>query len=456
MTIIYKEVFPYSDDILESICKKVKKKAHKRTKNKIEYYDIPVAFDIETSTIQQGGEHYSFMYIWQFGIGLDNINYILYGRTWEEFERLILKLGYMLELSNERKLVIYIQNAAYEFAFLARRFEWKKVFSIRPHKPLFFTLENGIEFRCSYLLSGMRLETIGKELTEYKAQKRVGDLDYSLVRSNQTPLPKKELNYCIDDIHVLLNYIRECMDNDGGITRIPYTKTGYARLNTKRRCFGSSHKKGSSARKYHGYKDLMQQLTMDYDAFIQAKYCFTGGFTHANAWWVDKLLFNIGARDISSSYPTQLCCNGFGMSAPTLCNDIRSEDDPKFKEHLEKDCCIFYMMLYDVECIFEPEQFLSASKVWKSEEVIENNGRVVSMKKGMVCITEIDYNIMKRVYKWKKSEIFGFRWMEKAYLPKDFIMSILSLYRDKTQLKGIKGKEALYGRKKSILNSVYG
>lgn len=456
MTIVYKEVFPYSEDILQSICTKVKKNAHKRTKNKIEYYDIPVAFDIETSTIEQDGEHYSFMYIWQFGIGLDDVNYILYGRTWEEFQQLIIKLGYMLELSNERRLVIFIHNAAYEFSFIARLFEWKKVFSIRPHKPLFFTLENGIEFRCSYLLSGMKLESVGKELTEYKAQKRVGDLDYSLVRSSQTPLTQKELNYCIDDIHVLLNYIRECMDADGGITRIPYTKTGYARLNTKRRCFGSSHKKGSGARKYHEYKELMQQLTMDYDAFIQAKYCFTGGFTHANAWHVDKLLFKMGAADISSDYPEQACANPMPMSAPTLEPFITSEHDPEFIKHLENHCCVFYMMLYDVKSIFEPEQYLSSSKVWKGEDIIKNNGRVVSMKRGMVCITNIDYGIMTRVYKWSKSEIFGFRWMEKAYLPKDFIMSILSLYRDKTQLKGIKGKEALYMRKKSILNSVYG
>ena len=277
-----------------------------------------------------------------------------------------------------------------------------------------------------------------------------------MVRSSTTPITKKELRYAIDDIHVLLNYIRECIDFDGGITRIPYTKTGYARLHTKRRCFGSSHKKGEGARKYHGYKELMQTLVIDYDAFIQAQYAFTGGFTHANAWHIDKLLFNMGARDISSSYPTQLCANGFPMSAPELVQEIRSEEDEAFKHHIENDCCIFYMWVYDLKPIIDFENFLSASKVWKSENVIENNGRVVSMKKGLICITEIDYDIMKKCYKWNGSEIFGFRWMKKAYLPKDFIMSILSLYKDKTQLKGIEGREAQYTRKKSILNSEYG
>ena len=455
-TIIYKRFQPFSDEVVKDLCDKIKK-CKTRTKNKIEYFDIPAAFDIETSLIETSAGYVSTMYIWQFGVGVGNTNYIIYGRHWEEFEKLIKRLGYMLQLSEEkRRLIIYIHNASYEFSFIARRFNWNKVFCMRPHKPLFFTTESGIEFRCSYLLSGLSLDNIGKGLTKYKAQKRSGDLDYSLIRGACTPISKKELMYCIDDIHVLLNYIREVIEMDGGITKIPYTKTGYARIHSRRMCFGRSHKKGEGKRKYDDYHNLMTKLTLDIDEYKQAQYCFTGGFCHDNAHYTDKLLYNMGAKDISSSYPAQICKELMPMSAPTLEKDITTEDDPRFIEHIENDCCIFYIMLYDLEPIIEYENFLSASKVYKKEDVIENNGRVVSMKRGLTCITEIDYNIMKRCYKWSKSKIIGFRWMEKGYLPKDFIISVLTLYRDKTRLKGVENQEAFYQRQKSILNAEYG
>ena len=455
MEIIYKKVFAYNDNDVNAIIEKIKK-CKTRRKNKIEYFDIPAAFDIETSLIKQGDEYYSNMYIWQFGVGIGDVNYIIYGRHWEEFEKIITRLGYMLQLGKERRFIIYIHNLSYEFAFLARRFTWKKVFSMRPHKPLFAIIENGVEFRCSYLLSGLKLEKVGKELTKYKAKKQVGDLDYSLIRSSETPLSKEELRYCIDDIHVLLNYIREYLESVGGITKIPLTKTGEARIYTRRKCFGTSHKKDEGRRKYEGYRNLMKELTMSYDEYIQAKYGYTGGFTHQNAHYVDKILFHMGARDISSSYPTQLCANGFPMSAPTLDENIRSESDPKFLDHLENDCCIFYIKLWNVTPAIEYENFLSRSKVYYAQNTIENNGRVVSMDYGLCVWTEIDYEIAKKCYHWEKSEIYGFRYMKKSYLPKDFILSILSLYRDKTTLKGIAGKEDMYMRKKSILNSIYG
>ena len=454
--IIYKKFYPCSDEKIDDLCKLIKP-AKTRSKNKVDYYDIPVALDIETSSIQiNEKEFHSFMWIWQFGIGIDDTNYIMYGRTWEEFEKLLMRISYQCQLGKEKKLVCFVHNLSYEFSFLGRRLEWDKVFNMKPHKPLFAKSENGFEFRCSYLLSGLSLANVGKGLTDYPATKRVGDLDYSKIRSSATPVDKTELLYCIDDIHVLLNYIREEIDKNNGITRIPYTKTGYARIHTKRHCFGRSHKKGEGNRTYESYKKLMHELVMDYYAYTQAKNCYTGGFTHANAHYVDKILYDMGAKDITSSYPTQLCANMMPMSAPTLDRKIKSEDDPEFKKHLKEDCCIFYMWVYDLEPIIEYENLISSSRLFLKEGYIENNGRIVSAKKGYVAITEIDYELMKKCYKWSHSEIFGFRYMKKGYLPKNFIISILTLYKDKTQLKGVEGKEAFYMQKKSILNSVYG
>src|SRR5699024_4746531 len=45
---------------------------------------------------------------------------------------------------------------------------------------------------------------------------------------------------------------------------------------------------------------------------------------------------------------------------------------------------------------------------------------------------------------------------QKGYLPKSIIESVLNLYEDKTQLKGVKGKEVEYLLSKGMLNSIYG
>ena len=48
---------------------------------KISWYNVPAAFDIETSSFYSQGEKQANMYIWQFGI----LNWVTYGRTWDEF-----------------------------------------------------------------------------------------------------------------------------------------------------------------------------------------------------------------------------------------------------------------------------------------------------------------------------------------------------------------------------------
>ena len=60
------------------------------------------------------------------------------------------------------------------------------------------------------------------------------------------------------------------------------------------------------------------------------------------------------------------------------------------------------------------------------------------------------------MYKWEDLIVANFRIFEKAYLPKDFVLSILTLYKDKTELKGIESKYMEYMIAKENLNSCYG
>ena len=65
----------------------------------------------------------------------------------------------------------------------------------------------GIEFRCSYVMSGVALKDI--VLYKHNVEKMVGDLDYNLIRHSGTPLTEKEMGYCINDVKVVNAYVEE-------------------------------------------------------------------------------------------------------------------------------------------------------------------------------------------------------------------------------------------------------
>ena len=143
----------------------------------------------------------------------------------------------VLDLSENRRLIVYVHNLPYEWQFIRKHFSWDKVFFLEDRKPVKARI-GGIEFRCSLKLSGGKsLQNVGKDLQKHKMEKKVGDLDYNLIRTALTPLTEKELGYCEYDIRVLNAYSEEKIEQDGGIDRIPLTNTGYVREYCRRACF---------------------------------------------------------------------------------------------------------------------------------------------------------------------------------------------------------------------------
>ena len=87
---------------------------------------------------------------------------------------------------------------------------------------------------------------------------------------------------------------------------------------------------------------------------------------------------------------------------------------------------------------------------------ILNNGRVVQADYLQTTVTEQDFLIIKFCYNYEDFAIYNFRVYRKEYLPVEFVKAILKLYADKTQLKGVEGKESEYLLSKGMLNSCYG
>lgn len=270
----------------------------KQNWSEIEYLNVPCSFDIETSSWYENGEKRACMYEWTFDLMSSAGNeMIMIGRTWEEYDKLLFILRSVFALGNKKRLVLYVHNLSYEFGFLARRFSWKKVFAICKRKPLYALSEDGFEFRCSYLLSGYSLAKLADQI-EDDVQKMVGDLDYSLLRHSDTPLTETEIGYCINDVKIVVRYIRKCIRESGDILHIPMTKTGYVRNLTKNNTI-------FSPRRYH-YLNMIKDLTLDVPTYGLLRRGFAGGFVHASPMNACKICRDVESWDECSAYPTML------------------------------------------------------------------------------------------------------------------------------------------------------
>lgn len=417
---------------------------------KLKYFNVPCAFDIETSSfIDKDGEKTAIMYEWSFCI----YGAVIIGRTWSEFVTMINTLSRALQITDEKRLIIFVHNLAYEFQFMRKHFIWTKVFSMDVRKPLYAVTDKGVEFRCSYLLSGYSLAKLADQLHDIDIKKKTGDLDYELLRHHKTPLTDAEIGYCVNDVKVVAAYIAERADQDGGISRLQLTKTGYVRKYCKDACFYEPDKPKKKSAKRARYKEIINGMTLEPDEYKQLKRAFQGGFTHANPMYSGKVMRDVTSYDFTSSYPAVMISERFPMSRSELI-ELDSADD--FYHQIKYYCCLFDIEFTHIRSRYIFDSYISSSKCFKLDKPVINNGRVVAADRLCCSITEQDFIIIKSMYKWDTVRIANFRRYRRDYLPRDFVIAILTLYGNKTTLKGVSGKEAEYLNSKEMVNSCYG
>ena len=421
--------------------------------NRIHYINLPCSFDIETSSFLEFGIKKATMYLWSFCFNGSTI----LGRTWDEFIELIETLSYYLS-TNKYKLIVYVHNLSYEFQFMRKWFSWEKVFAVETRRPAYAIMDNGIEFRCSYLLSNYALAYIGEKLlSKYQVQKDVGALDYSLVRHNLTPLTEEEIWYSVHDVQVVTSYIQEKIEQEGDISKIPLTNTGYVRRYCRDFCFTQQQKEPALIRKLSArYHERMKSLIItskgEYDSLHQA---FAGGFTHAAPSWSGKTLENVDSYDLASSYPAVMVMKKFPIARGVFIGNCSIDS---IEGLISKGYCVlFTVKLWWVDPRFIYESYISLSRCTEiSDDAVINNGRVASAMYLTCTITEQDWDIIKKCYFFDRVEVFSARFYPSGYLPRPFILSILHLFANKTSLKDVEGKETEYMVSKNMINSAYG
>lgn len=408
---------------------------------KISVGNIACSLDIETSSFYELGQKRNIMYA--FVLGMNGRCYI--GRTWKDFIHCINEIILKYDLNENKKLIFYVHNLGYEFQYIKKMFEWSKVFANDERKPIYATSLNGIEFRCSYLLTGYNLDTVAKNLTLYKVDKMVGELDYSLIRHSKTPLTEKEKKYIIHDGLVVMAKIQEEIETLGNINEIPLTKTGYVRKLCRKKCLKGSNR--------FEYSKLIRSLKLDSELYLLLKQAFAGGFTHANSNYVNKILKLVHSNDLTSSYPTVMLSEKFPLSNGKKI-DVKSKEE--LKKYLRNYCCLFEVEFENIYSTCEFENYISLSKCVKCEHYTLNNGRVVEASNLTIVLTECDFEIISKMYGWDAMNIGNFYIFQKDYLPKPLIKTVYDLYVTKTELKNVEDKEKEYMNSKENVNSVYG
>ena len=426
-----------------------------KSKDKI-YYNLAMSFDIETSSFYEDkngviytnddyrklkntvkAEKKAIMYIWQFAIEEN----VIIGRTWNDFLYFCKKLYDFLNLK-ERYIVVYVHNLSYEFQFICKWFNWIDIFADSERKPIKATTDTHFIFKCSYRLSGYSLEVLANNLKSHNIKKMVGDLDYNLIRNSKTPISKEELKYCENDVLIVTSYIDEQINEFGNIEKIPLTQTGKVRRYVRKQCFQNKE-----------YQYFIKELTIEKPEYMLLKNAFMGGFTHCNAMYTNKICQNVTSYDFTSSYPTVLISEKYPMSKG---KEVYITTETELLNLIKNYCVLVDLQFTNIKTSFMYEQIISYSKCRNVKNPLINNGRIVQADTLTISCTDVDFLNIRDFYKWDSMKIGLCYIYKKDYLPKEFIKTILHLYKSKTELKGVDGKEVEYLHSKELLNSLYG
>lgn len=423
------------------------KRGNRAGREKTRYKNVVAAFDIETSRVVTGwkkdrGEetpvYNSFMYIWMFQIGKEDT---IIGRTWEEYKEFIENIEKAIGIA---KLVVYVHNLAFEFQFLSGIYpsdRWE-VFAPKSRRPLKATYNNKIEYRCSYYHSNMSLEKF-LESVGAENKKKVGNLDYNIVRYPWTEMKMEEIEYCINDVKGLVEGIYIEMERDGdNLMTIPLTSTGYLRREVKAVLMP--------------IRDSYKRTIPPYKVYQILRKAFRGADTHANRWYADRIINELYSDDRVSSYPAVLLNEKYPMGA---WRKVDTDSIDKLAEEKKKGCAyVCTIRLWNVRLIDEyyPDPYIPIAKCEVIRDCINDNGRVLSADFLEISVTDIDLEIIMTIYDFDSHEVTEAYKSKYDYLPQPFRDKLKELFEYKTQFKGVAGQEYFYAKSKNKFNAAYG
>lgn len=416
------------------------KPGNRGSRNPKRYLDIVTAFDIETSNLPDSDTAIMYVWQWQFADWCT-----VMGRTWTELRQFIGRLTNSIPY--DATIVVLVHNLSFEFQFLRTiyNFSTDEVFALDRRKVAKCTMnDKALEFRCTYIHSNMSLSAYCKKMNVEHGKLSGDEFDYREIRYPWTVLTAKQIAYCQNDVLGLVEaYTKEMEMDDDNLETIPLTSTGYVRRDVKRamRICGTKH---------------VKEAQPNVAVYQLLKEAFRGGDTHANRYYTNRIISDVKSADRSSSYPDVLVNCKFPLSEFQPASSNQMSKLLKAKRALLFRVSFKNIQLSDIYWGFP---YISRSKCLKLEKPCCDNGRVMSAEYLQTTVTDVDWLIIKEQYKWDEMQVTDLHYARYGFLPNPLVLTCIEYYRDKTTLKGSPEgsyEEMLYGKKKALLNSIYG
>ena len=383
----------------------------------------------------------AFVYSWAFCFR----GRVLVGRDMNSFMYFIEHLSSAL---GSLRLFVYWHNLSYDVTFVQGYYHFKpeECFYTQPRKMLYCNLFDNIEFRCSYLLTGLNLHTFTNEMNVKHKKKSGEKFDYTKYRTPYDGLRKDtELWYIINDVRGLLEAL-EVFYGDDTVFTIPYTKTGFVRRDIKKACYKIPWK-------------VRESWGLSYEAFLASREAFRGGNTHESRFYADNdtITEDCEGNDFCSHYPTQMLLSShFPARAFTHKGKLTWSEYNWFIER-QHMCGIFRITMENAR-LREPTwacPYIPLAKVRKERKAVLDNGRLLAFEYAEMTVTDIDIMIIKFEYDVDITITDSYL-SATAPLPKPIRDVVMKYYEGKTSLKGVEGMEIIYNNEKTKLNACYG
>lgn len=461
-------------------------------------------------------DYYSAMYVAQYSIrpsGKSSCIGIRF-RRWEHIREFFIKLPKLWRLGKSEVILTYVHNLDYETSYLKHRvnIDQSTFFGKSRQRPIKYLCEEHIFLHDSYSMTNMSLAKLA-ETYQTKHQKTSTDIDHTKVRNFLTPLKKSEERYIFNDVFILCDFAERIYQL---YDQIPDTATQILSNTVKDSVLRRGAEFVGSERwekwcndcdsdydllkRVHGYifgfeykiNGLKHKVSglVDPDHFtpynkwgVQPppegcksgdkyiydfyEWLYRGGIAKSNArytsseeYMVKGLQQRVGGYDYTSSYP-------FVMTAFNYPMGRFKEFKPKVVDNyitgltLEMGHKDFEEYRYIFICEFENIESTndycieSKSKV-RAFDVVEDNGRIYKAGRLTACLTDVDWILYTKYYKWSKMTLLKALRAKAKKLPDFLLYPMWETGRKKAELKHVEGMETDYLLNKIAFNTWYG
>lgn len=405
------------------------------------YADDFMTLDTETS---HSDEFTGWIYQW----ALKCKDIYFYGRTPEELIHLLERMRDHYNLHKMKRIILYIHNQSYDIQYLKRYLQEYdpslKILATDNHSFL-ITDVFGFRILCSYRISNMNLDLFSNTYAE-KYRKAVGEIDYNIVRYQDTPLTSEDWYYQFSDVASQMDAIIGYLKVNGydKAYKAPFTSTGFVRAVCRHR-----------SEKEKGWRKKFEKSKLSLDQYMQLRQTFMGGITIASYRYAGTTIKDkpLGHKDFTSSYPARQMMDYFPEGAPSWYGDI--DDIEELHWLCDEYCCCFILNLKGVEIkegVTAP--YIPSSKcIWLKGD-LRLNGKVIVAYELTIAVTEIDYKWIERQYTYEEIRVSNMLTFKRGEAPKWLKESVMDFYDKKCNLK--KSDPRLYMASKAHLNAIYG